>query len=97
MRSLRLLFSNLRYFAPAWVFASLNIIIGTWVLYIPYVKDKLRLDDGQLGLVLFFLALGTLTMIPIASRIIFHTADSARAGGGSSERGLIGDGVCECR
>lgn len=70
MRSLKLLFSNLRYFAPAWVFASLNIVIGTWVLYIPYIKLKLGLDDGQLGMVLFFLALGTLTMIPLSSKII---------------------------
>ena len=70
MNSLLLILSRLRYFAPVWVFASLNIIVGTWVLYIPYVREKLALDDGQLGIALLCLALGTLTMIPISSKII---------------------------
>lgn len=70
MNALQLIFSRLRYFAPAWVFASLNILVGTWVLYIPYVKEKLGLDDGQVGIALFCLALGTLSMIPISSAVI---------------------------
>ncbi|MCB9349870.1 MAG: MFS transporter [Lewinellaceae bacterium] len=70
MRSLQLILSNPRYFAPAWVFASLNILVGTWVLYIPYVKEKLSLDDGQVGIALFFFALGTLSMVPVSSAFI---------------------------
>lgn len=70
MNALQLIFSRLRYFAPAWVFASLNILVGTWVLYIPYVKQKLGLDDGQVGIALFCFALGTLSMIPASSSII---------------------------
>ncbi|MFD0862652.1 MFS transporter [Sungkyunkwania multivorans] len=70
MNSLHLILSNLRYFAPAWVFASLNIMVGTWVLYIPYVKDKLSIDDSQLGIALLCFGMGTLTMIPISSKII---------------------------
>ena len=70
MNALQLIFSNRRYFAPAWVFASLNILVGTWVLYIPYVKQKLALDDGQVGIALFCLALGTLSMIPLSSVVI---------------------------
>ena len=69
MNSLLLIFTRLRYFAPAWVFASLNIMVGTWVLYIPYVKNKLEIDDAQLGIALFCFALGTLTMIPMTSKI----------------------------
>lgn len=65
MSSLALIFSRFRYFSAAWVFASLNIMIGTWVLYIPLVKDKLQLDDGQLGVALFFFALGTFFSIPL--------------------------------
>jgi len=64
MDSLKLILSNLRYFAPAWVFASLNIAIGTWVLYLPSVKEKLALSDGELGIALFSLALGTLASLP---------------------------------
>lgn len=70
MNSLLLILLNKRYFAPAWVFASLNIMIGTWVLYIPRVKDTLQLDDGQIGIALFCLGLGTLTSLTFASRII---------------------------
>lgn len=70
MNSLVLILSRKRYFAPAWVFASLNIMIGTWVLYIPRVKEKLALDDGEIGIALFCLGLGTLTSLTFASRII---------------------------
>ncbi len=69
MNSLVLILSKLRYFAPAWVFASLNIMAGTWVLYIPHVKKKLVINDGQLGIALFCLSLGALLMIPIAPKI----------------------------
>jgi len=63
MKSLRLIFRYERYFAVVWVFCSLNIMIGTWVLYIPQVKEKLKLDDSQIGIALFCLALGLLSII----------------------------------
>ena len=64
MKSLKLILSDKAYFAPAWVFASLNIMTGTWVLYLPYVKTKFELDDAQVGIALFSLALGLLVSIP---------------------------------
>ena len=70
MRSLFLIVSRLRYFSPAWVFASLNIISGTWVLYIPYVKQKLNISDGQLGIALFFYAFGVFVIIPFVPFLI---------------------------
>ena len=69
MKSLQLIFKNKLYFSIAWVFACLNIVEGTWVLYIPYVKRNLSLDNGEIGVALFFIALGTLTMIPLAPKI----------------------------
>jgi len=69
MKSLLLIFQNKLYFSIAWVFACLNIVEGTWVLYIPYVKRQLSLDNGEIGVALFFIALGTLTMIPLAPKI----------------------------
>lgn len=45
-------------------------MMGTWVLYIPRVKDQLGIDEAELGFALFFFALGTLSMIPFASKII---------------------------
>ena len=65
MSSLKLILSRSRYFSVAWVFCSLNIIIGTWVLYIPHVKAKLSLNDSQIGVALFCLALGILVFLPL--------------------------------
>jgi fucose permease len=65
MNSLQLILSNAKYFAPVWVFASLNIMIGTWVLYLPGVKSKFTLDDSELGIALFVMAVGTLVSLPM--------------------------------
>ncbi len=70
MKSLRLILSNPRYFAPAFVFASLNIWFGTWAIYIPHVKEKLEIDKSELGIAIFFLSFGVFTMFPLASKII---------------------------
>ncbi|MCP4976526.1 MAG: MFS transporter [Maribacter sp.] len=70
MKSLRLILSNPRYFGPAWVFASLNILFGTWAIYIPSVKEKLDIDKADLGIAIFFLSLGVFTVFPIAAKII---------------------------
>jgi fucose permease len=69
MKSLLLILSNLRYFAPSWVFSSLNILIGTWVLYLPHIKLKFDLNDSQIGFALFFTALGLLIAIPFVPYI----------------------------
>lgn len=70
MKSLRLILTNSRYFGPAWVFASLNILFGTWAIYIPFVKEDLGINKATLGIAIFFLSLGVFTVFPIASRII---------------------------
>ena len=70
MRSLRLILSNSRYFGPAWAFASLNILFGTWARYIPTVKEDLEIDKATLGIALFFLSFGVFTVFPVASRIV---------------------------
>ncbi|WP_373516500.1 MFS transporter [Pricia sp.] len=70
MKSLRLILSNARYFGPAWVFASINILFGTWAIYIPTVKENLEIDKSQLGIAIFFLSLGVFVVFPIASKII---------------------------
>ena len=65
MYSLQLILSKWRYFSVVWVFSSLNIMIGTWVLYIPRVKEKLQLADAEIGFALFCLALGLMFFIPL--------------------------------
>lgn len=70
MNSLKLILSQGKYFAPAFVFASLNIIFGTWAIYIPTIKSKLQIDESELGMAIFFMALGTLVLIMLAPKII---------------------------
>ena len=70
MKSLQLILSNPRYFAPAWVFASLNLLFGTWAIYIPTIKGGLSIDKSQLGIAIFFLSFGVFTVFPIAAKII---------------------------
>ncbi|RTE52656.1 MFS transporter [Arenibacter aquaticus] len=70
MKSLRLILSNPRYFAPSWVFASINILFGTWAIYIPSVKEKLNIDKADLGIAIFFLSLGVFVVFPVAAKII---------------------------
>ena len=70
MNSLLLLLRRRRYFAPAWIYASLNIVVGTWVLYLPLVRDRLGLSEGEIGIALFCFSAGLLTMIPFAARIL---------------------------
>lgn len=70
MNSLKLIFIKGEYFAPALVFATLNVIFGTWAIYIPRIKAKLEIDEGQLGLAIFYMALGTITMVLLAPKII---------------------------
>jgi fucose permease len=65
MKSLQLILSNLKYFAPSWVFSSINILVGTWVLYLPHIKMKFEINDSQIGLALFFTACGLLFSIPV--------------------------------
>jgi MFS family permease len=70
MKALQLIFSKGKYFAPALVFTSINVLFGTWAIYIPRIKSTLQIDEGQLGIAIFFMALGTLTMLFLAPRII---------------------------
>jgi len=70
MKSLRLILSNPRYFAPSWVFASINILFGTWAIYIPTVKETLDINKADLGIALFFLSLGVFVIFPVAAKII---------------------------
>ncbi|MFS4469514.1 MFS transporter [Maribacter sp. 2210JD10-5] len=70
MKSLRLILTNARYFGPSWVFASINILFGTWAIYIPTVKEALKIDKSELGIALFFLSLGVFSVFPFAAKII---------------------------
>ena len=80
MKSLLLILRNRHYFAVAWVFSSINILIGTWILYLPHIKAKFSLNDAEVGVALFFTACGLLFSIPFIPSI------NARLGTGYSTK-----------
>ncbi len=52
------------------IFFIESCVLGTWIPRIPDIKDKLSLSDGQLGLCLLAMPLGTLIGLFVAARII---------------------------
>lgn len=52
------------------LFAVDSILFGSWVAHIPWLKERFGLDEAGLGIVLFGLPAGLLTMNPISGKII---------------------------
>jgi MFS family permease len=70
MLSFKLFFQNGKYFAPAFLYSCFSLVFSTWVVYIPYIADKLQITEGKIGGALFFTSLGALTIIPVINRFI---------------------------
>ena len=69
MKSLWLMLTQRRCFSPAWVFTLINIMVRTWILYLPYIKKLFVLNDAEVGSALFFTACGLLFSIPLVPKI----------------------------
>lgn len=54
-------------------------VLGTWIPRIPDIKEKLGLSDGQLGLSLLAMPLGTLIGLFVAAKIIEYLGGLRRA------------------
>ena len=70
MKNLFLIFTSRKYFAVAQLFLCLSFSFGTWVIYIPTIKDILNLSEGDLGLVLLFGAIGAVASLPFGKRMV---------------------------
>lgn len=66
---------NPRAFSAGWIFATHSLAFSTWVIYIPYVKDRLQIDEGDLGIALFFAALGAFCILPWSGVLIRKFGD----------------------
>ncbi len=76
-RSLTKVSANIRHFfthrqalAVGLTFAADSLMFGSWVAYIPHVKTMLGMNDAQLGLALFGMPIGLLSMNPFSAGII---------------------------
>ncbi|MBI3800531.1 MAG: MFS transporter [Deltaproteobacteria bacterium] len=52
------------------IFFLNGVVLASWVPHIPTVKARHALGDGQLGLVLLSLAVGSIVALPLAGRLI---------------------------
>ncbi|TAE23696.1 MAG: MFS transporter [Cytophagales bacterium] len=69
-RNLTAYFGDAQARAVGLVFASDSLLFGSWVAHIPHIKQKLALTDGELGLTLFAMPAGLLTMNPLTGYIV---------------------------
>ncbi|MEM7549686.1 MAG: MFS transporter [Bacteroidota bacterium] len=58
-----------KYKHCAFAFLSLNILFNNWLIYIPTIKKKLGIDEAELGIALFFFALGAFFAIFLTGKI----------------------------
>lgn len=56
--------------ATQWVFLICGLGISTWAPMVPFAKERLDLDDGDLGFLLLLLGLGALIVMPISGVIM---------------------------
>ncbi len=56
--------------ATQWAFLICGIGLSSWVPMVPFVKDRLGLNEADLGILLLALGLGALLMMPLASYLI---------------------------
>ena len=56
--------------ATSGFFLLLGVTLGSWVARIPAVQDRLRLDDGQLGIALLSLSFGAILAMPTTGWLI---------------------------
>ncbi len=61
--------SNKQSWAVGAYFGLIGIAVGAWVARIPEIQARLRIDDGQLGVILLTSAAGALVAMPLAGRL----------------------------
>jgi len=54
------------------VFAINSFLVGQWIIKIPEVKDNLGMTEGELGLVLLGMPIGSLAIMPFIGWFIHH-------------------------
>lgn len=70
MKALGLILKSKYFFAPAFIFLTLNLCVGTWAVSIPQIKEKIGFSEAELGLAILFFGLGTFVMLATAPILI---------------------------
>ncbi|MGX1024454.1 MFS transporter [Psychroflexus sp. MBR-150] len=70
MKALGLILKSKYYFAPAFIFLSLNLCVGTWAVSIPQIKSRIGFSEAELGIAILCFGLGTFIMLLITPNLI---------------------------
>jgi MFS family permease len=70
MLSFQIFLQKKKYFASAFFYGCFSLLFSIWVIYIPYIADKIGITEGRIGGAIFFASLGSLIMIPICNRLV---------------------------
>jgi len=64
------IFLQKRYFGVALPFIINSLMLSTWLLYTPYILEKLQITESQLGYAFFSMAVGAVTSLSFSSKLI---------------------------
>lgn len=70
MLSVKIFINNRKYFAPAFLYTCFSLVFSTWVIYIPFIAEKMQITEGKVGGALFFTSLGSFLTIPLSNKLI---------------------------
>lgn len=56
--------------ATKWMFFICGLGLSSWAPMVPFAKERLQLDDAQLGLLLLLLGAGALIMMPVSGMLV---------------------------
>jgi MFS family permease len=70
MKALVLILKSKLFFAPAFLFLTLNLCVGTWAVSIPQIKAEIGFSESELGLAILCFGLGTFFMLFLTPIVI---------------------------
>ena len=81
------------------LFFGFGILSGTWAARLPAVQHRLKLDDGELGLVLFSVSAASVAVLPPAGWLVARLGGRVITAGGIavSAAGLALTGLAPSR
>jgi len=64
------IFLQKRYFGVALPFIINSLMMSTWLLYTPYILDRLSITESSLGYAFFCMAIGAVSSLAISKKLI---------------------------
>jgi len=75
IHTLYIFFSNRYFRTVGLIFAINSILFGSWITRLPEVQNRLKIGEGELGIALLGLPLGSIAIMPFMGWIIHKLGD----------------------